>query len=704
MTECADLEIGIHRYDPVSYTLEFRYSQPNSDVETRVDRGSGDKPILANFDLQALQKLTPDPVEYGRTLSKGLFSDPQAIMGFEKAQSNAQSTRVPLRIRLLIGPSASDLHSLHWETLRNPQTDESICTGESSFFSRYLSSWDWRPVRLRSKSELRALVVAANPPGLSEFNLAPIDVEAELERAKKGMGEILVTILPDEEQRPTINTLTTLLRNSNFDILYLVCHGAMVKGEPYLWLESDQGDEKPYTSGQTLVETISKIEHPPRLIVLASCQSAGSSTGDALLALGPRLAEAGVPAVVAMQGNVSMETIESFMPVFFEELQRDGLVDRAISIARETVSKRFDSWVPALFMRLKSGRIWYVPGFGEVQDEFEQWDSLKNFIEYSASTIPTACTPIIGPGLAEPWFGRQSDIAHAWAEKLRYPFSPYDMEQFPRVSQHMARYKKLAFLRTEFWAAARNHIISHYQEALTEDILKAGIWGSLNPDQPPNLLIQALQQAAEWQWDRNPNEAHLLLAQLPLPIFITTTPGNLLGQALKRLGKNPQERLCPWNDRIPKELCVYTGQPTVEEPLVYHLFGHFSEPRSLVFTEDEYFDFLIGVTRNKDEISSTIRAALANSALLFLGFGVDDWGFRVLFRTLMAREGSDQLGNFRHVAAQIEPDEERLLDPQRARKLLEDYFKNQEIDVFWGRPEEFLEALHQHLYSSPEEV
>ena len=51
-----------------------------------------------------------------------------------------------------------------------------------------------------------------------------------------------------------------------------------------------------------------------------------------------------------------------------------------------------------------------------------------------------------------------------------------------------------------------------------------------------------------------------------------------------------------------------------------------------------------------------------------------------------------------------EPDEERLLDPQRARKLLEDYFKNQEIDVFWGRPEEFLEALHQHLHSSPEEV
>jgi hypothetical protein len=196
----------------------------------------------------------------------------------------------------------------------------------------------------------------------------------------------------------------------------------------------------------------------------------------------------------------------------------------------------------------------------------------------------------------------------------------------------------------------------------------------------------------------------LLLAQLSLPIFITTTPGNLLTQALKRMGKNPQERFCPWNNQIPKEICLYSGQPTVEVPLVYHLFGHFSEPRSLVLTEDDYFDFLIGVTSNKDEVPPVIRAALANSALLFLGFGIDDWGFRVLFRTLMAREGSEQLEIYRHVAAQIEPDEERLLDPQRARKLLEDYFKNMEIDVFWGRPEEFLEALHQHLYSPPEKV
>jgi hypothetical protein len=47
---------------------------------------------------------------------------------------------------------------------------------------------------------------------------------------------------------------------------------------------------------------MSELPHHPRLVVLASCQSGGSShDGGALTALGPRLAEIGVPAVLAMQ-------------------------------------------------------------------------------------------------------------------------------------------------------------------------------------------------------------------------------------------------------------------------------------------------------------------------------------------------------------------------------------------------------------------
>ena len=67
-------------------------------------------------------------------------------------------------------------------------------TNQNIYFSRYLSSLDWRPVHLRPKSLMRALVAIANPSNLSEYqNLAPIDVEGELNRARQALGAIPIT-------------------------------------------------------------------------------------------------------------------------------------------------------------------------------------------------------------------------------------------------------------------------------------------------------------------------------------------------------------------------------------------------------------------------------------------------------------------------------------------------------------------------------
>ena len=92
--------------------------------------------------------------------------------------------------------------------------------------------------------------------------------------------------------------------------------------------------------GSELARRVGQLEVPPRLIVLASCETAGPGTGQALAAIGPLLAEAGVPAVIAMQGRVSMDTVAAFMPVFFRELAMDGQIDRAVTLARQAVSDR----------------------------------------------------------------------------------------------------------------------------------------------------------------------------------------------------------------------------------------------------------------------------------------------------------------------------------------------------------------------------
>jgi hypothetical protein len=75
------------------------------------------------------------------------------------------------------------------------------------------------------------------------------------------------------------------------------------------------------------------------------------------------LTKIGIAAVLAMQGNVSMRTVTTLTPIFFEELRRDGRVDRAMAVARSAIRERPDWWVPALFVRLRSGRIWHPTGF-----------------------------------------------------------------------------------------------------------------------------------------------------------------------------------------------------------------------------------------------------------------------------------------------------------------------------------------------------
>ena len=161
----------------------------------------------------------------------------------------------------------------------------------------------------------------------------------------------------------TLQEIIARLRDG-CDILYLVAHGMLTDGEPWLFLEQEDGTGK-WVAGSELATRIQELNERPRLVVLVSCQSAGAGEAEpasrdsgALAGLGPRLAEAGVPAVIAMQGNFTMKTAGAFMPVLFQELRRDGLADRAMAVARGTVRDRPDWWMPVLFTCLKSGRVW----------------------------------------------------------------------------------------------------------------------------------------------------------------------------------------------------------------------------------------------------------------------------------------------------------------------------------------------------------
>jgi CHAT domain/SIR2-like domain len=685
MTAYADLEMGIHRRDADSYAIELRYSQPDSDADIRLVRGD---PALVQFDMERLRALTLDATAYGQLLSQGLFSDPTVQTAFAQARSTAETLDAFLRLRLFIGPSAPELHSLRWETLRDPQDGSAFLTSGRLLFSRYLSSLDWRPVRLRPKADLRALVVVASPTDIANYQpggrpLAALDVAGELARAETGLGSIPTTDLASAS-KATFNNLSAHLRDG-YDILYLVCHGALIEGEPWLWLEDETGRTH-RVAGRELVTRLVELQQCPRLVVLASCQSAGSgaeartSDAGALAALGPRLAEGGIPAVLAMQGNITMQTVAQFMPVFFQELQRDGQIDRAMAVARGAVRERPDWWMPVLYMRLKSGRIWYAAGFGEEQRGLEKWPALLSNIRRGR------CTPILGPGLTESLLGSRREIAQRWAETYHFPMAPHDREDLPQVAQYLAVNLQPMFPRDELMEYLRQEMLRRYGGDLPE-ALRGGALGQL------------VAAVGAQRRERAPAEPHRVLAGLPLSIYITTDVTNLLADALTAAGKEPQVELCRWNEDIAQLPSIYDQEPNYrpddKRPLVYHLFGRLDESDSLILTEDDYFDYLIGVTTNKDLIPGVVRRALADTALLFLGFQMDDWNFRVLFRSIMSQEGRSRRRGYAHVAAQIDPEEGRILEPERARRYLERYFQDADISIYWGSAEDFVQELQR---------
>jgi hypothetical protein len=683
MQQYADLELSLHKFDRVgTYSVQFRFSQPGSEADTGLGQ---EQSIWAELDPDS-EAFNPetiaDSAAYSLALTEALFKDPALRTAFGQARASAQSQNLPLRLRLWISSSAPELQRLRWELLCDPQDHSPLSTNENISFSRYFSSLDWRKVSLLPKGSLRALVVAANPSDLANYHLAPLDVAGELERARAGLAEIAVTALPASGRPASSDEIINALRAEGSDILYLVCHGLMTKAGAVLYLEGADG-KREALSGEDFALRIKELQKPPRLAILVSCQSAGNGSGPALTALGPHLVEAGIPAVIAMQANLSMQTAAQFLPVFFRELQKDGQIDRALAVARGMLRSQPDFWVPVLFMRLKTGQLWYTPGFSS-QSSGSDYETELRYISRNR------CTPIIGPGVLESLLGPSSDIARAWAQAFHYPMSPYDRDALPKVAQYLATDKGDAVPFDEYEEAVQRILRKNFADGLSAELLGRR---PLETDSLVNV-IGAKRRAA------NPLDAYRVLAGLPFPLYIVANPDRLLEDALEEAGRKPEVMISPWSPRLASRKTIFDLQPdyepSSEHPLVFYLFGRWNDRGSLVLTEDEYIRYLIGFTSNKAFVPEAVRLALSDTLLLFLGFQTDDWAFRVIFHSILAQAGSGMLGLYAHIAAQIEPDDEHTLEPLRARRYLEKYFiKGANINIFWGRAEDYLTGLMQ---------
>jgi hypothetical protein len=266
------------------------------------------------------------------------------------------------------------------------------------------------------------------------------------------------------------------------------------------------------------------------------------------------------------------------------------------------------------------------------------------------------CTPFLGAGVNDGYLPTGTRLAKTWAEQYDYPLA--DCNDLARVSQFIA--------------------------VKTGD----GMW-------PKEELLRLFRQGYKEQDFMSHDNPLAMLAEMPLPVYISTNYDDYMRKALLLKGKRPQVELCRWNKLVDKsESALGKGRfvPTADEPVIFHLHGHEDTPASLVLTEDDYLDFLVNISRQKKLLPPRIEEALTGSSLLFMGYRLADWDFRVLMHGLV----SSTERALRRISISVQlppelPDEER----EKAQTYLETYFGEMQVRIFWGTAREFAGKLRQ---------
>ena len=268
-----------------------------------------------------------------------------------------------VRVRLRLD-SAPELAVLPWELMydADPRVGRFVALAEETPLVRYLNL----PERIRPLKvtpPVRVLVVIANP---ADDRYPELDVESEWRRLqdealKDSIDQGLISLT--RVRRGTLSALQQELLETDYNVLHYVGHGRFDQQhqDGLLVFEGERGGVN-----EVSAERFGALLHNERqlgLAVVNACEGGRAAATDPYAGMAQTLVRMGVPAVVAMQFEISDRAAITFARYFYWNIARGRPVDTAITHARMAVFQQVSEveWAtPVLYMRAPDGRIFDI--------------------------------------------------------------------------------------------------------------------------------------------------------------------------------------------------------------------------------------------------------------------------------------------------------------------------------------------------------
>jgi hypothetical protein len=287
-----------------------------------------------------------DVREYGGRLGDALFAGPVG-QSFRAGLAQAEAEGKNLRIRLRLD-AVPELDTVPWEYLYDARLERFLTLSNQTPVVRLIDALE-RGSGVSVAAPLRVLVMISSP-----VDVPPLEVQREIDLLKATTADLVSTGLVELDilDHATLASLQRALIRP-YHVFHFVGHGGFDTslGEGVLVLEKDDGYA--HRVGGSRLGTLLHDARDLQLAVLNSCEGARTSGQSAFSGVAQALIRQGLPAVVAMQTEISDRAALVFSHEFYFYLTRGLPIDTAICEVRKAMatSDEASEWGTAVLLR-----------------------------------------------------------------------------------------------------------------------------------------------------------------------------------------------------------------------------------------------------------------------------------------------------------------------------------------------------------------